>query len=742
MSQQFSPEITKAFTNRTGALVQAAITDLEKSGILPATAIRAGVKVFRDRAEDLKRNLGFASIGGCELLRTVDLLELPYYNEDGSIAFKRYKPIPQIDADRKYLHPMGAPAIPYILPEVWAVKEKANVPLWITEGEKKALKVNQSGRHCIALPGIWGFKAGKNSKFNDGSKDLWAQLKIFNWYGRSAFLAFDNDLFTNHMVRSALLELAVKLISMGALVKFVVWSEGKGIDDYLVTCHDPHKSLIELERTAVTFENFVKPEMSTEAIRALSIIHLGPIKHAQMVSALSKILKVREALINLQIRELRTDRGFGGIEEFFKRFAQIRAKELVIDRLTGDIMTVGALALEYPDAAETWKKASHKTVIDLHKIVFKPQGCAEDEINLFRGLDLSPADGSCENILSLIDHLCQGDPGLKHWVICWLAYPLKHIGAKMKTTLIVQGIQGSGKSKLFEEVMRKIYKDYFSYVTQEQIEEKFNEWMSQKLFVCGDEVIANKSLGKVKNILKSYITQPTVNIRKMREPARSEENHANFVFLSNEEIPILIDSDDRRTVVITVDQKAPIELMKGVDMELNNGGDKAFVKFLIEYDVGDFNEHAPAYATEGKDQLKQLCEKAPEKFIRAWQAGELDFPYCCCDKSDLFVAFKLWVEFTGEYGSTAWDGFNNKILTLINRGILTGIRDGKVNVISDDDSEGKRTSQRAWKVTLSRETRAQWFPGWLDEPTQGYQAKIFRESVESFKKRVAATKPY
>ncbi|GAB1351381.1 hypothetical protein MASR1M12_01110 [Erysipelotrichia bacterium] len=97
MSQQFSPEITKAFTNRTGALVQAAITDLEKSGILPATAIRAGVKVFRDRAEDLKRNLGFASIDGQEILRSVDLIEFPYYNEDGSVEFSRYKPIPQID---------------------------------------------------------------------------------------------------------------------------------------------------------------------------------------------------------------------------------------------------------------------------------------------------------------------------------------------------------------------------------------------------------------------------------------------------------------------------------------------------------------------------------------------------------------------------------------------------------------------------------------------------------------------
>lgn len=501
---------------------------------------------------------------------------------------------------------------------------------------------------------------------------------------------------------------------------------------------------MQLEKNALTFEEFVKPEYQAEAIRAVAVVTLSPLQFEQIAASLAKILKVRVGTIRAQIKEYQSkNSNHGGIDEFFKRFVLIKGTEKVIDRDLGMIMSVPALLLDNPSAGKVWKDSDMKNAIDLSKIVFKPQGAAVDEINLFRGLDLTPGNSSCKNILALIEHLCQGDEGLKHWLTCWLAYPLQHLGAKMKTTLVVQGIQGSGKSKLFEEVMREVYsQEYFSFVTQEQLEEKFNEWMSHKLFICCDEVIANKSLGKVKNLLKSYVTQPTVNIRKMREPARAEENHANFVFLSNEDVPVLIDSDDRRNVVISVDHKVSTELMIAVDEELAKGGARGFIKYLLAYDCGTFNEFATAYGTEGKERLKSLCEKAPEKFLKAWQAGELDFPYCCCDKMELFNAFKLWVEFSGEYGEAAWDKFNSKIQTMINREVIVGIRDGKIN-ISEQDENGvaaSRRSKRAWKVDLRDDVREGWFPQ-LFQPNQSVQMETFKKSVEDYRKMVTASKP-
>jgi len=204
-------------------LVEFALTDVRKSGLTPETLEKAGVRLFKGRKDDLKERLGFASIGGQEILRVSRLIEFPYLNEKGEILFFRYKLIPAI-GDVRYLQPKDKPALPYILPEVWRVKDKTSKPIWITEGEKKSLTLIQHGRHAIALSGVWNFRAGKNSDLG-GDKNLWHEMQSFEWRGRTVYLAFDMDLWINPKVRQALYELAFKLFEKGAIVKVVTWKD-------------------------------------------------------------------------------------------------------------------------------------------------------------------------------------------------------------------------------------------------------------------------------------------------------------------------------------------------------------------------------------------------------------------------------------------------------------------------------------------------------------------------------------
>ncbi len=75
------------------------------------------------------------------------------------------------------------------------------------------------GKH-IGL--YWNFKAGGKSDLNN-DKGLWQELQSFEWRGRTVYLAFDMDLWTNSAVRSALYELAFKLFDRGASVKIATW---------------------------------------------------------------------------------------------------------------------------------------------------------------------------------------------------------------------------------------------------------------------------------------------------------------------------------------------------------------------------------------------------------------------------------------------------------------------------------------------------------------------------------------
>lgn len=214
------------------------IEDLKKSGLTLEILQRAKVQLFRGTPEELYQKLGYTTFNNQELLNTSHLLEFPYFNQEGEIVLYRYKLYPPLDEngkkDVKYLHPKGKPPLPYILPEVYKVKDNPNIPIWITEGEKKALKLIQSREYAIALSGVWCFKAGKDSIFTD-QLDLWEDLKSFTWKGRIVYLAFDMDLWSNENVAMALWELGIKLWALGANVRIAQWDiqDGKGIDDYL-----------------------------------------------------------------------------------------------------------------------------------------------------------------------------------------------------------------------------------------------------------------------------------------------------------------------------------------------------------------------------------------------------------------------------------------------------------------------------------------------------------------------------
>ena len=232
---------------KTDSHVRLALEDLrDKSGLSAEILKRAQVKLFTGGVDLLKDRLGFASIEGQPILKMATLVEIPSFDAHGNITNHHYRLYPATNG-RRYLHSMGSPARPYILTEVWAVKDKSNRPLWITEGAKKALKLAQQGRYAIALPGVWQFQDAHDPE----ETFLFDDLEQFMWRGRTIFLGFDMDLWTNPQVRFALYELALKLTSRGAIMRFPKWMGAKGIDDYLAGQKEPEKALGDLEDKAI-----------------------------------------------------------------------------------------------------------------------------------------------------------------------------------------------------------------------------------------------------------------------------------------------------------------------------------------------------------------------------------------------------------------------------------------------------------------------------------------------------------
>ncbi len=298
------------------------------------------------------------------------------------------------------------------------------------------------------------------------------------------------------------------------------------------------------------------------------------------------------------------------------------------------------------DLHRAWAEHPDKAIVRMREVGFDPAGTdPEIRCNLWAGWPTTPRAGSCQWLLDLLGYMCGGDANpraLQDWVLKWLAYPIQHPGAKMRTTLVLHGPQGTGKNLFFESVMA-IYGQYGRVIDQAAIEDKFNDWASRKLFLIADEVVARSDLYHVKNKLKAFITGDWIRINPKNMAAYDERNHCNVVFLSNESMPVVLEEDDRRHTVIWTPGELPQDFYASVRRELAEGGVAALHHHLLHLDLGDFTEGTRPPPTGAKAELIRISLDSPSRFYYDLTGGDVGGiaarPALCEDVYDLY---KSW----------------------------------------------------------------------------------------------------
>lgn len=277
--------------------------------------------------------------------------------------------------------------------------------------------------------------------------------------------------------------------------------------------------------------------------------------------------------------------------------------------------------------------------------------------NLFGGWPTEPKAGRCDHLLDLLRYLCSNEANATEvfdWMICWLAYPIQHRGAKMHSAIVIHGPQGTGKSRFFE-AYGQIFGPYFQVIGQDALEDKFNsDWAEKKLFVIGDEILARQDMYHTKNRLKGFITSPKIRVNPKGVAAHTEKNQMNIVFLSNERQPLVLENDDRRHAVIWVPPKLDDEFFALVNDEIDHGGVEALHDYLLNLDLGDFKPWTRPPMTGAKRELIDLGRSSEERFLQEWQRLELEtndgsiVPFCPCLGSHLFKLYEHWCDRHGE----------------------------------------------------------------------------------------------
>lgn len=286
-------------------------------------------------------------------------------------------------------------------------------------------------------------------------------------------------------------------------------------------------------------------------------------------------------------------------------------------------------------------------------LVFEPSGIVPDHhVNLFDGFPLAPgtrgAEG-CRRILQHIYRLCGKRDDEFEWLVRWMAYPLQNPGAKMATSVIMHGAEGTGKSLIWDRVIGAIYGKYAITVGQMQIESQFTGWQSGKCFAQCEEVVARNEQAHYKGRLKHLVSGSTLIINEKNLPAREENNHLNTVFLSNSDKPLSLDLGDRRYLVLKIMDVPDQAYFDALIDEIDNGGVEEFYGHLLRLDLKGFNGHTKPPLNEEKRNLIGLDLPNAALFHSDWQDGLIGLPYGCAPKGAVYAAYRRWCEQRNEF---------------------------------------------------------------------------------------------
>jgi len=169
-------------------------------------------------------------------------LLIPLHGVHGEIVGYQARPdAPRVDLDGKtvkYETPGKAHVVLDVPPRVRRLLGNPEVPLFLTEGSKKADAAASRGLCCVALQGVWNWR-GTNDQGGKTALPEWESIALA---GRQVYIVFDSDVATKPAVRQAMERLKAFLEHRKARVAVTYLPSGEGgkkvgLDDYFAAGH-------------------------------------------------------------------------------------------------------------------------------------------------------------------------------------------------------------------------------------------------------------------------------------------------------------------------------------------------------------------------------------------------------------------------------------------------------------------------------------------------------------------------
>lgn len=350
-----------------------------------------------------------------------------------------------------------------------------------------------------------------------------------------------------------------------------------------------------------------------------------------------------------------------GFEFFYLRYEKVESKIIVYNNKTGNYNqtskreVINQLTLEFRKHIEyfrdyilkkaqklnkelTKKDITNKVVFDnvykwfndemkiIDQVGYKPirelQYEFEDKIHFntykmssfLKNFKISKDIKRFENIHKLILHLVNYDVKSYEYFFNFLAHIIQNPEDKLPIAFVFMGTQGTGKGQLYECVLKPLFESNIKIVTLNDLQKTAsNEWVFGKLLIICEEIMNNDNKQEIPQVIKTYISNPTISIQRMHKASIDVQNFAHFIMFSNKANPIQLEDWDRRYNVFKqlrkIDREIIINLRKNHTEELNN-----FTNSLLNWKI-DKHMLLNPMSNQARQELIDINKDTIQQFL-------------------------------------------------------------------------------------------------------------------------------
>jgi len=251
----------------------------------------------------------------------------------------------------------------------------------------------------------------------------------------------------------------------------------------------------------------------------------------------------------------------------------------------------------------------------------------ESILNLYQGLAFEPTPGNCDLILDHIREVwCIGNEALFKYVINWLARMFQIPGERGHTALVLHSGEGTGKNIIVDILVSAFGEHAFVASKSNDLIGRFNDHLGKAVLVFANEAAWGGDKHQ-EGALKQLITDEKIAVERKHIPTYHSKNCVHLIIASNNEWVAPMGMDDRRFVVLDVSEqrKGDWEYFKKLADQIKNGGDRAFIHYLSNFNINGFNPRVlPAVKSRTKYINKiKTADSVTQWFLNCLECGSL-----------------------------------------------------------------------------------------------------------------------